>query len=695
VPETPVEVKGVMQSVQSQDPMIRTMSAGLGNPDKSGARRLTEKSGGKPGVRIATLSRVFVVFLVFMTFGIVGITLTNVGAGKEIVDRWQLIEHQNVIKYAKTRRIDMANLVNNFRYFQIQFDEATAEVVLRNIGDLEREIRTYDKDGTNNTEMQALLTIGNTLMLYRDAIATTRANSFATALAMNVSIRLHEATSEAITAVKLLKAAQDRQRDIGISKMQTSVEDMMSVLYIIAITSSIAAAVIGAIIWWLSDRLLISPLLALRHRMMKLADGYTGAEMQPDETLTDIREMAASVEVFRRNLIEAEQLRKEDKLAQQRIRIFSQAIDQSPASVVLVDPDKCIQYFNPRFCDVLGFAPKEIMGQKFSTILDRDIETGEVDNIWSSASQTGGWSGEILGRAKNGEKIWVLLVVSPVRDHDDNISHFLVVMEDMSQRKEFETQLIEAKETAELAYRSKTEFLANMTHELRTPLNAIIGFSEIIKGEMLGPIEQPSYLEYSNDIFESGKHLLGLIEDILDYSRIEAGKQDLVEAEFDLLSAINLSRKIAGGRAKSQDISIRLDMPGESLRIRADERKTKQILLNLISNAVKFSHDGGEVIVGARIESDASISLFVRDQGIGIAPEDVSIAMAPFGQVESNLNRAYEGTGLGLPLSRSLAEAHGGTMTLDSALGNGTTVTVNFPRERNLQFVTGDVADCA
>ena len=659
------------------------------SPDDELIGRVDEKGffrslAGQHGVRIATLSRLFVIFLVLMTFGIVWITLINVGSGREVVDQWRALEQSNALKNAAVRRLDMAELINSYQLFLGRADQESRQVVLSNVEESERAIAAYKATNTSNTENQALQTISRAVESYRIAVTDVFEKDTRQRIHSEKIAELNANTYQAILAVKMLKAEHDYQRDIGFARMGTSVEGMMSVLKIIAVSSSIMAALIGASIWWLSNRLLINPLLALKLSMIKLARGDIGEEKRPEEMLTDICEMATSVEVFRRNLIDAERLRKEEKEAQQRIRILSQAIEQSPASVVLVDLDKRIQYSNPQFSDVSGYSENELTGKVFDAMLLPDAEKNSGDHIWRRASVSGGWSGEILSQAKDGNHIWAHLVVSPVRDANEKISHFLVVLEDISQRKEFEARLIEAKETAEVAYRSKTEFLANMTHELRTPLNAIIGFSEIIKGEMLGPLEQPSYLEYSNDIYDSGRHLLGLIEDILDFSKIEAGKMELVEEEMDLLPAIQLSRNIVGERARREDIAIHLDLPDQPVLLKADERKIKQVLLNLVSNAVKFSHGDSEVIIGARIDAEQQVQIYVRDFGIGISPDDITTALAPFGQVESKLSRTYEGTGLGLPLSKSLVEAHGGCLTIESERDVGTTVTAIFPAERNL-----------
>ena len=235
---------------------------------------------------------------------------------------------------------------------------------------------------------------------------------------------------------------------------------------------------------------------------------------------------------------------------------------------------------------------------------------------------------------------------------------------------------------AQAANRAKSEFLANMSHELRTPLNAIMGFSQIIAEETLGPVGTGKYIEYSRDINGSAQHLLAIINDILDLARIEAGKSELNEEPLDPQMLIDSCIRVVSERAKIAGVAVTFDPTLSNFLLLGDERKLKQVVINLLSNAVKFTLSGGSIDVQWNIIPERCAQLTVTDTGIGIAPADLTRVLQPFAQAESGLNRRYEGTGLGLPLTRGLVELHGGSFRLESELGRGTRAIVELPLTR-------------
>lgn len=252
---------------------------------------------------------------------------------------------------------------------------------------------------------------------------------------------------------------------------------------------------------------------------------------------------------------------------------------------------------------------------------------------------------------------------------------------EIDRRVQVEAELRAATEEAELANRAKSEFLANVSHELRTPLNAIIGFSDTMGHEALGPVGNPRYREYLADISQAGNHLLTLIKDILDLSKIEVGKTELRDDIVRVSHVVDACMRLVKQRAEEKGVALCADIAPRPPNLFADEQKLRQILINLLSNSVKFTEAGGRVTISCRQDQDGYL-FAVADTGIGIAENDIPIAMSPFRQVDGALSRKHNGTGLGLPLSRSLTELHGGNFELQSEVGVGATATVRFPSER-------------
>lgn len=260
------------------------------------------------------------------------------------------------------------------------------------------------------------------------------------------------------------------------------------------------------------------------------------------------------------------------------------------------------------------------------------------------------------------------------------------ITRDISDRKAQEAELLRARDEAESASRAKIQFLASMSHELRTPLNAVIGFSEILNRELFGALGEARYRDYARLIHESGEHLLNVVNGILDMSKIEAGKFKIVKEPFDVASLVNSCCDIMRHTAEQKSLTLEVDVAPAIPELAADKRACKQMLLNVIANAIKFTEPGGWVRVSAKVDGQ-NVMLAVSDNGIGIADQDLPKLGNPFVQADSSYNRSHEGAGLGLSVVKGLVRLHGGTLELTSRLGEGTTATIMLPLDAVLESV--------
>ncbi len=364
------------------------------------------------------------------------------------------------------------------------------------------------------------------------------------------------------------------------------------------------------------------------------------------------------------------------------LRLLTRAIEQSPLSVVITDRRGRIVYVNPHFVTATGYTAESVLGKDPSLFKSGYTTPADYRQLWDTITAGQVWQGEFHNRIKNGELHWESASIVPVRDDQGVITHFVAVKEDITRRKRAEMELLAAKERAEAASLSKSQFLATISHELRTPLNAILGFSEVIKDGLGNPAAIARVGDYARHIHSNGTHLLGLINDLLDLAKIEAGKFELHDEFVDIEEVIFASMEMVRSRAEAGQLMLRAQLMPNLPLLRADDRALRHILINLLSNAVKFTPEGGRITVTARIDDKGLLALAVSDTGIGIAEADVAKALEPFGQIDNALSRRHDGTGLGLPLCRSLVERHDGHLEIVGAPGVGTTVTVRLPSDR-------------
>ncbi|MBU4303998.1 MAG: PAS domain S-box protein, partial [Candidatus Omnitrophica bacterium] len=345
-----------------------------------------------------------------------------------------------------------------------------------------------------------------------------------------------------------------------------------------------------------------------------------------------------------------------------------------------VTPEGSFVYVNKAWKETLGYSEEEVSTLSLFNIIHPDSQAHCVELFKRLMSGEKIEQFEVMFLTRNGETI-MLEGSANCRFVDGKPVVTRTILRDITERKKAEEALINAKEAADTANRAKSDFLANMSHELRTPLNAVIGFSEVLTDESFGPLGDKQK-EYIHDIWESGKHLLSLINDILDLSKVEAGKMELELIEFDLKTTLEAGLSMIKEKAMRQDITIFEDIKDDIGAIHADERKVKQIMFNLLSNAAKFTPEGGKIGIEAKNTENNEILITVWDTGIGIEEKDKAKVFNAFEQIDSSLSRKYSGTGLGMPLAKKLVELHGGKFWFESeGAGRGSRFSFTLPRD--------------
>lgn len=379
--------------------------------------------------------------------------------------------------------------------------------------------------------------------------------------------------------------------------------------------------------------------------------------------------------------------RQSEQHARDREALLNSILENLPVGILIKDRELRHQSANKTFLNWYGVTIEQLRGKKFEEIkgFQEDNDYSQVNKQEREVLETG----EIIERLStryfaDGKQHVVRVTKFPIHDERGEIAKIGSVSVDLTEQIVIQEELEAANKRLDAANRAKSEFLAHMSHELRTPLNSVIGFSEMVRTETLGPIDNPTYIEYAGYIQQSASHLLAVINDILDISKIEAGEVELEEEITDVRNLVLDAMTLASQRAAGKILDVTSDIPDELPSLLVDERMVKQVLINLLSNAIKFTPDGGAVTVTAKCDPDQQILLSVRDTGIGIAEKDIPRAMQPFEQVRQSAKLSHGGTGLGLSLSKKLIELHGAELFINSEVGVGTTVTIMFPPTRTV-----------
>ena len=381
---------------------------------------------------------------------------------------------------------------------------------------------------------------------------------------------------------------------------------------------------------------------------------------------------------------DVEERRRAEQALSEAERKYRTIIENIAGGIYQLSEEGVYLSANPAMAKILGYAsPSDLLAsvkdvnrkiykdsRKRMRFL-RDVEDfGDTQSI------------EIEVCKQDGSVIWVTESARAVYDDDGQLIFYEGSMSDITERKEVEMKLREAKVQSDLASRAKSEFLTNMSHELRTPLNAIIGFSEIIKNQAFGPVGGQEYLDYAQDIHDGGKKLLNVINEILDVSRIETGDRTLNEGVVDLKPLAQTCIDLMGPKIEANELIVMNSIPDSFPALIGEELAVKQMVMNLLSNAVKFTPVGGRVTISAEINSSGGIRLSITDTGVGLDEEEIEKVLSPFGQIENQHSKSSSGTGLGLTLVDALVKLHEGNLELFSQKGIGTTATLIFPPRR-------------
>jgi PAS domain S-box-containing protein len=383
---------------------------------------------------------------------------------------------------------------------------------------------------------------------------------------------------------------------------------------------------------------------------------------------------------------EARPRRMLEKVAKLQVEVeeLRSILETATDGVVIIAPEGDIRSMNRSASALFNYDDQETRGKPFVMLFAHESQKAVLDYLSGLAghgvASVLNDGREVIGREASGGFVPLFMTMGKLTSSNG----YCAVIRDITQWKRTEEDLRNAKRAAETANAHKSDFLARVSHEIRTPLNAIIGFSDMMASERLGPIGHSRYVEYSNDIGRSGRHVLDIVNDLLDISKIEAGEMDLEFGSVGLNEAIAEAVSLVQPQANSQRVIIRTALSQSVPNVVADLRSIKQIALNILSNAIRFTPSGGQIVVSTSYEGNGSVVIRIRDTGVGMTRTELEQAMKPFRQVATNSRKRGDGTGLGLPLTKAMVDANRALFSINSAPNEGTLVEITFPSPRVL-----------
>lgn len=604
-----------------------------------------------------------------------------------LVSDHEFVNHSEMVSYSEqlielSRVIGYGGMIHNFKNYLLRGDIADKISAEKSIENIHSLLLLYQTDTAFQEEREATLVILGTVDKYSknlDIITAMRAsgNSIREIDAMvNVDDRaaLDGFTMLSRSISKRINGnAEEVSHVLGEIAMMTSQQlKIVTVTFLLLIVGSVY------LIWFRVTK----PLGVLSEVIGRFVAGDFNVKIPGVNAKDEIGQIASMLNLYKKKSIEIARAERKIKATHKR---YANILEIATDSIISINSMHEIITFNHGAEVCFGYKASEVIGENVNILIPEEFHhnhSKEIDGFahGNDKSRLMASRSSILGRKKQGDTFLGEGTISKIVE--DGEMYLTIILRDMTDRIAREEELENAMVAAELANRSKSAFLANMSHELRTPLNAIIGFSSIMMEPSITHHDEKKYLEYSKDINDSGQHLLGLICDLLDLSKIEAGKVELNEQQVDPLVLIQSSINFIKVRADDENIDVIVEESGLDTEIDADARMLKQMLANLLSNAVKFTPSGGKITVGHGLCADGSYSIKVTDTGIGISREHINAVTDAFWQADSKHQRSNEGTGLGLPLVKSLIELHGGTMVIQSEVDAGTTVELIFPAER-------------